>query len=93
MRRLKWIHPAIIPHIPTNKPSSAEVNTGTPLKLSCPQMQRKLWNFLTVLHRFGKCLGETFLGVCVVSFIFILENVYFYGGMRQDTRWKHVTGC
>lgn len=22
VRRLKWIHPAIIPHIPTNKPSS-----------------------------------------------------------------------
>lgn len=28
VRRLKWIHPAIIPHIPTNKPSSAEIKTG-----------------------------------------------------------------
>lgn len=35
----KWTHLAIIPHIRTNKPSSAEVTFGQQLKQSCLEMQ------------------------------------------------------
>lgn len=53
---------------------------------------------MTVLHRLGKCLDEILFFLFeggVVNFIFILENVYFYGRLQQNTRIQdgNVTGC
>lgn len=59
----KWTHPAIIPHIPTNKPSSAEVSFGQPLKQSCLQMQWMLRSFSLLLHKSRKRLSETIFGI------------------------------
>lgn len=37
MHSHRWSHRAIIPHIPTNRPSSAEVIFGRQMKLFCFQ--------------------------------------------------------
>lgn len=59
----RWTHPEIIPHIHTNKPSSAEVTFVQQLKQSCLHNAMDAKDLFTVLHRFCKCLSETIFGI------------------------------
>ena len=65
----KWTLPAIIPHIPTNKPSSSEVTFGTTAETI---MSTDAEDLFTVLHRFCKCLSETIFG------IMFRENIWLH---------------
>lgn len=58
MHRHTWSHRAIIPHIPINKPSSAEVIVGQQMKLFCLQSPNAMdaEEPFSVLHRL--CLRE-----------------------------------
>lgn len=59
MHRHRWSHQAILPHIPTNKPSSAEVIFGQQMKLFCLQSPNGMdaEEPFSVLHRL--CESET----------------------------------
>lgn len=82
MRSHKWTLPAIIPHIPTNKPSSSEVTFGTAETI----MSTDAEDLFTVLHRFCKCLSETIFGIMLTSSIYIkkkvLKKFYFHTRKR-----------
>lgn len=100
----KWTHPAIIPHIPTNKPSRAEVTSEVAEAiLSTTAMDAK--DLFTVLHRFCKCLSETIVWYHYLSSSYDSKYIYmkilfsywnmfiFYHELQQDTRKNHVTSC